>query len=165
MTYESKRRAFGLFLSTELEAGQKGVMKRTGRNKTTYCLQRFSDSCILYLHTVHSSRSTTFFVVFAYFQIRGFSKSAISGHNKTSTHLLVEDRLSLTTISRLLPVVTALSLCEKRVLALLVLSHFMRSKQSKLWFRDQIAYSEYHTSVRVFFACFALAVYKMMIRF
>lgn len=44
------------------------------------------------------------------------------------THLLVENRLSLTTIAWLLPVVTALSLCEQRVLALLVLSHFMWSK-------------------------------------
>jgi hypothetical protein len=32
----------------------------------THCLQRLSDICILYLHTVHSRRSTTFFVVFAY---------------------------------------------------------------------------------------------------
>ena len=47
---------------------------------------------------------------------------------KMGTHLLVENRLSLTTISRLLPVITALPLCEQSVLALLVLGHFMRSK-------------------------------------
>lgn len=41
------------------------------------------------------------------------------------THLLVEDRLSLTTVTRLLAVVTALSLREERILALLVLRHFM----------------------------------------
>ena len=71
MAYKGKSRAFGLFLSTELEAEQKCVMKRIGQVKTTYCLQRFSDSCILYLQTVHSSRSTIFFVVFAYLPSEG----------------------------------------------------------------------------------------------
>jgi hypothetical protein len=45
------------------------TMIRHVRNKTkqkgAHCLQRLSDNCILYLHTVHSSRKTTFFVVFA----------------------------------------------------------------------------------------------------
>jgi hypothetical protein len=36
------------------------------KSRRTYCLQRLSVSCILYLHEVHSSRSTTFLVVFAY---------------------------------------------------------------------------------------------------
>lgn len=31
------------------------------------CLQRFRGSCILYLHSLHSIRSVTFFVVFAFF--------------------------------------------------------------------------------------------------
>ena len=35
----------------------------------THCLQRFKESCILYLHTVHSNLSTTFFVVFACLQL------------------------------------------------------------------------------------------------
>ena len=38
---------------------------RWKRRQWTYCLQRLRDNCILYLHTVHSNRSTTFFVVFA----------------------------------------------------------------------------------------------------
>jgi hypothetical protein len=63
--YKGKSRAFGLFLTTKLEAGQKCVTKRIRRGRTTHCLQRFRDSCILYLHTVHSNRSTTFFVVLA----------------------------------------------------------------------------------------------------
>jgi len=51
--------------------------------------------------------------------------------------LLVEDRLCLTTVTRLLPVVTTLSLREQGVLALLVLGNLVRS---------------------VLFACLALAV-------
>jgi hypothetical protein len=95
MTYKGKSCAFGLFLSTELEAGQNWVMKRIGHEGSTYCLQRFSDSCILYLHTVHSSRSTTFFVVFAYFQ----TVNRYQMMKEAPTYLLVEHRLSLTTIS------------------------------------------------------------------
>lgn len=43
------------------------------------------------------------------------------------TYLLVEDRLSLTTVAGLLTVVTTLSLCRQRILALLVLGHFVRA--------------------------------------
>ena len=43
------------------------------------------------------------------------------------THLLVEDGLGLTTITGLLAVITALAMCEERVLALLVLRDFMRT--------------------------------------
>jgi len=41
------------------------------------------------------------------------------------TDLLVEDGLGLTTVTRLLAVITSFSLGEKRVLALFVLGHFM----------------------------------------
>ena len=44
------------------------------------------------------------------------------------THLLVENGLCLTTITRLLPVVTALSLGELGIFALLVLGHLMEPK-------------------------------------
>ena len=44
--------------------------------------------------------------------------------------LLVEHRLRLTTVTRLLTVVTPLSLCEDRIFALLVLSHFVRADSS-----------------------------------
>ena len=37
------------------------------RARTSKCLQRFSGCCILYLHSLHSMRSVTFFVVFAFF--------------------------------------------------------------------------------------------------
>ena len=46
-----------------------------------------------------------------------------------ATYLFVEDGLGLTTVTALLAVVTALSLCENGVLALLVLGHFVRSKR------------------------------------
>jgi hypothetical protein len=42
-------------------------------------------------------------------------------------HLLMKDGFSLTTITRLLPIVAALSLCEQRVLALLVLRDLVRT--------------------------------------
>ena len=41
------------------------------------------------------------------------------------THLLVEDGLGLTTVTRLLTVVTTLALRRQRILALLVLGHLM----------------------------------------
>ena len=44
------------------------------------------------------------------------------------THLLVEDGLSLTTVTGLLAHVTALSLDDLRVLALLVLRHLVRAE-------------------------------------
>ena len=44
--------------------------------------------------------------------------------------LLVEHRLRLTTVTRLLTVVTPLSLCEDRIFALLVLSHLVRADSS-----------------------------------
>ena len=43
----------------------------------------------------------------------------------------MEDGLSLTTITRLLSVVTTLTLGEEGVFALLVLGHLVRSKRNK----------------------------------
>ena len=48
-----------------------------------------------------------------------------SGKNITTTHLLVEDGLGLTTVTRLLTIVTTLALRCQRILALLVLGHFV----------------------------------------
>ena len=89
----------------------------------TYCLQRLIASCILYLQTVHSSRSTIFFVVLAYtpHQSDHPSKAILPRRSNTGTHLLVEDGLGLTTVTGLLAHVTTLSLDYLRVLALLVL--------------------------------------------
>ncbi len=81
------------------------------RRETTYCLQRLSESCILYLHTVHSSRRTTFLVVFAYVPITIPQPAALlHPSDSNGTYLLVEDGLSLATVTRLLTVVTTLSL-------------------------------------------------------
>ena len=59
-----------------------------------------------------------------------------SGKNITTTHLLVEDGLRLTTVTRLLTVVTTLSLRGQRILALLVLGHLVgparRSKRVRI---------------------------------
>ena len=48
------------------------------------------------------------------------------------TYLLVEDRLSLSTISALFSVVTPLSLCKDGISSLLVLRHLMQSVFSAL---------------------------------
>ena len=48
-----------------------------------------------------------------------------SGKNTTTTHLLVEDGLRLTTVTGLLAIVTTLSLSRQRILALLVLGHLV----------------------------------------
>lgn len=45
------------------------------------------------------------------------------------TDLLVENGLSLTTVTRLLAIIASLSLREKRVLALFVLCHFVWAKR------------------------------------
>ena len=45
------------------------------------------------------------------------------------TDLLVEDGFSLTTVTRLLAVITSFSLGEKRVLALFILGHFVWAKR------------------------------------
>ena len=74
-TYESKSSTLGLLLSTKLETKRTISMRRTKENGSTHCLQRFRVSCILYLHTLHSSLNTTFFVVFAYFHQRTQSVS------------------------------------------------------------------------------------------
>jgi len=69
VTYELEGSTLRLFLTTELKAREEGIRPVLQANNTeTYCLQRFNASCILYLHTVHSNRSTTFFVVFACMQ-------------------------------------------------------------------------------------------------
>jgi hypothetical protein len=47
------------------------------------------------------------------------------------TDLLVEDGLSLTTVTRLLAVIASFSLGEKRVLALFVLGHFVWAEHSR----------------------------------
>lgn len=68
MTYESKSCALCLLVTAEFKAIGR-IRTRNSESKNdgnTYCLQRFKGSCILYLHAVHSSRSTTFFVVFAF---------------------------------------------------------------------------------------------------
>ena len=66
-TYESEGSTLGLLLTTKLEAVEKiREYRQELSNDGTHCLQRLSVSCILYLHDVHSSLSTTFFVVFAY---------------------------------------------------------------------------------------------------
>ena len=72
-THESKSSTLGLLLSTKLETIPTISMSRTKENGSTHCLQRFRVSCILYLHTLHSSLNTTFFVVFAYFHRRTIS--------------------------------------------------------------------------------------------
>jgi hypothetical protein len=64
-TYKSKRGTLGLFLSTKLEADPQSEIYTPDSEESTHCLQRLRDICILYLHTVHSNRKTTFFVVFA----------------------------------------------------------------------------------------------------
>ena len=66
-THELERSTLRLLLTTELEARvhRVNILPRARTTTTTYCLQRLRASCILYLQTVHSSRSTTFFVVFA----------------------------------------------------------------------------------------------------
>ena len=66
----------------------------------------------------------------------------------------MEDGLGLTTITRLLPIVAALSLREQGVLALLVLRHLVRSVKTMR--RSLIVDSTVH--IRMFFACFTLAV-------
>ena len=75
------------------------------------------------------------------------------------THLLVEDGLSLTTVTGLLTVVTTLSLRGQRILALLVLGHLVgparRSKRSTPRPRH-----ERSGDVRVLPALLALAVWK-----
>jgi hypothetical protein len=43
------------------------------------------------------------------------------------TYLLVEDRFGLTSITRLLAIVSTLPLCSKRVFTLLVLCYFVRA--------------------------------------
>ena len=67
-TYELQGSTLRLLLTAELEATERHIDIQSTKedNKATYCLHRLSESCILYLHTVHSSRSTTFLVVFAY---------------------------------------------------------------------------------------------------
>ena len=67
-TYESKSSTLGLLLTTKLEARRiinTKILTSDIEGKYTHCLQRFKESCILYLHTVHSNLSTTFLVVFA----------------------------------------------------------------------------------------------------
>ena len=75
------------------------------------------------------------------------------------TYLLVEDGLSLTTVTGLLTVVTTLSLRGQRILALLVLGHLVgparRSKRSTPRPRH-----ERSGDVRVLPALLALAVCK-----
>jgi hypothetical protein len=66
----------------------------------------------------------------------------------------VEDGLSLSTVSGLLAVVTALTLRGERVLALLVLCHLVRSSDMSLPVKEQNIKS---ASIRVFAACLALA--------
>ena len=68
-THELECGTLRLLLTTELEAIPRTINKGDDPDiqaGTTYCLQRLSASCILYLQTVHSSRSTIFFVVLAY---------------------------------------------------------------------------------------------------
>ena len=75
-TYELESLTLCLLLTTKLEA----IGEALARVNTdlipqwTYCLQRLIASCILYLQTVHSSRSTTFFVVFACFPQRAIGQ-------------------------------------------------------------------------------------------
>src|SRR5258705_13359626 len=67
-THESESSNLCLLLTTEFEANaQKSKVRSLFRRRkdNTHCLQRFNASCILYLQTVHSSLSTTFFVVLA----------------------------------------------------------------------------------------------------
>lgn len=77
-THESKSSTLGLLLSTKLETKRTISMRRTNKNGSAHCLQRFRVSCILYLHTLHSSLNTTFFVVFAYFHRRTQSVSKVN---------------------------------------------------------------------------------------
>lgn len=65
MTNECESSTLGLLFPTKFEAADGFNDAAERGRKTTHCLQRFNDSCILYLHTVHSNRNTTFFVVFA----------------------------------------------------------------------------------------------------
>jgi predicted PurR-regulated permease PerM len=68
------------------------------------------------LQAVHSSRSTTFLVVFALYGV----VSGVWSGRWVRTHL-VEHGLGLTTVTALLAVITTLSLGEQRGLAGLVL--------------------------------------------
>jgi hypothetical protein len=101
-------------------------MRQTGETKlrvcmATYCLQRLRAICALYLHTVHSSRRTTFFVVLASVLLThpGVNKELKNGFFSKRTP--VEDGFGLTTVSGLLPVVTAFTLGKGGGLASLVL--------------------------------------------
>ena len=91
--------------------------KHSMKRDETHCLQRFSASCILYLHTVHSNLSTTFLVVLACTPCSTLRTSASHMH----AHLFVEHGFRLTTITWLLAVISTLSLHEQRVFALLIL--------------------------------------------
>ncbi len=67
-THELQSSSLSLLVTTQFEAITQVSSDRVSRelSSTTNCLHRFRANCILYLHTVHSNRSTTFFVVFAY---------------------------------------------------------------------------------------------------
>jgi hypothetical protein len=60
-----------------------------------------------------------------------------SSRARRETYLLVEDGLSLSTVSGLLAVVAALTLRGERVLALLVLCHLVRSSGISLHVKEQ----------------------------
>lgn len=98
VTHELKSLTLGLLLTTELEAvdTRSTRARRDAILQGTYCLQRLMASCILYLHTVHSSRSTTFFVVFAC--TRTVNDPPCPSYI-VWTYLLVEDGLCLTTVT------------------------------------------------------------------
>ena len=68
-THELERSTLRLLLTTKLEARRiinTKILASDIEGKYTHCLQRFKESCILYLQTVHSRRRTTFLVVFAF---------------------------------------------------------------------------------------------------
>ena len=129
VTYELESCTLGLLLTTELEAREMRLIGAIiALRNMTYCLHRLSDICILYLQTVHSSRSTIFLVVFACYPMQNKVISILIVAQSLITHLLVEDGLGLTTVTGLLAHVTTLSLDDLRILALLVLRHLVGAK-------------------------------------
>ena len=85
-THELEGSTLRLLLTTELEADDVREIVWVSEERCTYCLQRFKGSCILYLQEVHSSRSTTFLVVFACYH-RSWSETSFSYEIELRTFL------------------------------------------------------------------------------
>ena len=78
--------------------------------------------------------------------------------DNTGTHLLVEDGLGLTTVTRLLTVVTTLSLRSQRILALLVLGNLVGAGRSRSFIRSHVGQCSDVRYLRVLPALLTLAV-------